>query len=134
MGFKESERNSVSKQIGEYVFYLDEVKKILHNLGGGPNIFLKDARKELESYMSEINGKNYYPKTKVWEYLQKLEDVGKIKMKVRGMGSIDDVIAGGYHKIELSNTPGGSNRVAPKGVVGAGSNYHDNIAKIAEGK
>ena len=131
-GFKELERKSASEKVGEYVFYPKEVRNIIYNLGGGENIFLKGEVKKLESHKTDINKKNYYLKSAVWTYLQKLEQAGKINMKGRGIDGIDEIIRREYHKTELSSVPGASKRVEPICVIGAGNNYTDNVVKALE--
>ena len=108
-------RSIVSRELGESVFYIWEISKVLSNLGGPtsrecPRKRLKDRKVDYEKLDLGIDLKrlkrlgnlgSLYRQSAVWGMLEELNKSGTIDLAQYGIASFDDILARGLHQTEV---------------------------------
>jgi len=139
----DSLRAKITENINENVFYIWEIEKIVQNLGGTytqstirnhlKNDRLMVERGSVDPVQHGVRDSPFfYLQSKVWDYLQRLEEKGKIQLKQRDIESMEEITEREYHKYMLGY--GGvegrrHGRIPPKETSGS----WDNVIKIYEG-
>ena len=116
----EAIREMIKARVGEDVLYVWEVAQIVNNLGGASGEEAVDKHLQPHKLRPKTLGVRtgkiklgpdplsltMYPAPKVWEYLQQLDQQGKIDLLSRGFSSLSDILEREYHIVNLpTGTP-----------------------------